>query len=50
MPKVKKPKGGWFIPKKKENQEGAEGQALRKGAPPMPVLRAVVNAKRHNQE
>jgi hypothetical protein len=35
---------------KKENQEGAEGQAIRKGATPMPVLRAVVNAKRRNQE
>jgi|TARA_B100000242_G_scaffold146987_1_gene104754 hypothetical protein len=35
---------------KKENQEGPEDQALRKGITSMPVLRAVVNAERHNQE
>ena len=44
MPKVKKPKGGWFIPKKRKSGGGRRSSPQKRGSP-MPVLRAVVNAK-----
>ena len=36
MPKVKKPKGGWFIPKKKKIRRGPKIKPSEKGLPPCP--------------
>ena len=36
MPKVKKPKGGWFIPKKKKIRRGPKVKPSEKGLPPCP--------------
>ena len=36
MPKMKKPKGGWFIPKKKKIRRGPKVKPSEKGLPPCP--------------
>ncbi len=37
MPKVRKPKGGWYVPRKKKRRTGPRVAPSEKGLPPCPA-------------